>query len=73
MNGINRLAETIKNAMQRRIDTEARTLRGTIRNGKFISGARSYPYISAVETNTRNGSRVWAQLSKNNQAVIVGE
>lgn len=73
MNGVKGLATAIKIAVQIRIDEEAKAKRGTIQNGNFINGSKSYPYIPAVDCNTNNGSKVWAQLSRNGTAVIVGE
>ena len=69
---IQRLATTIKSAVDSRVNEESRAKRGTIHNGRFISGAKSYPFTQAVDCNTGEGKRVWAQLSKNNTAVIVG-
>lgn len=66
------LADTIKSIIQRRIDKEARAMRGTIKDGKFVSGANTYPFINAVDCDTSEGKRVWAQLSRNGNAVIVG-
>lgn len=72
MGGVQGLAEAIKNAVDRRIVNEARALRGTIHGGKFQSGAKSYPYKQAVDCNTNEGNKVWAQLTQNNSVVIVG-
>lgn len=73
MNGIQGLADAIKSAVQNRIDEESKAKRGTIQNGNFVNGAKSYPFIQAVDCNISNGSRVWAQLSRSGKAVIVGE
>lgn len=73
MNGIQGLADAIKSAVQNRIDEESKAKRGTIQNGNFVSGDKSYPFIQAVDCNISNGSRVWAQLSRSGKAVIVGE
>lgn len=70
---VQRLANTIKTELENRIAQESRALRGTIKNGRFFYGGRSYPYKLAVDANTSNGNRVWAQLSPNNLAVIIGE
>lgn len=70
--GIQNLAKTIKQAVQEKISTESRAKRGVIQGGQFISGSKSYPYVSAVDVNTSNGSKVWAQLDKNGKAVIIG-
>lgn len=66
------LADAIKNAIQARITKEARAKRGVIQNGQFVSGADSYPFVSAVDVDTSNGKKVWAQLSQSGKAVIVG-
>lgn len=71
MSGVQRLAEAIKTVIDRRIAREARALRGTIHNGMFQSGAKAYPFKQAVDCNLSN--RVWAQLTSNNAAVIVGD
>lgn len=67
------LANAIKSAVQRRVDEESKAIRGTIQNGQFVSGSKSYPFVQAVDCDVSEGSRVWAQLSKNGKAVIVGE
>lgn len=66
------LGTALKNAVARRIEKESRALRGTISNGRLQVGAKSYPFTSAVDVGTHNGSKVWAQLSKSGKAVIVG-
>lgn len=70
--GVQSLASTLKNAVDTRIKREARALRGTIENGMFQCGNKSYPFKQAVDCNVSNGRRVWAQLSSNGTAVIVG-
>lgn len=67
------LEKTIQSAVNKRIKEEARAMRGTIRGGKFQCGSKSYPYAQAVECNTSEGNKVWAQRSQNNSVVIVGE
>ena len=69
---IQSLATSIKNAVDKRIAGEARALRGTIKDGMFISGAQAFPFKAAVDCNTSDGRRVWAQRSKDGRAVIVG-
>lgn len=70
--GVNSLANTIRQAVDDRIKREARALRGTIKDGMFQCGNKSYPIKQAIDCNVSNGRRVWAQLSSNNTAVIVG-
>lgn len=70
--GVQSLAQKIKSAVDKRIDEEARALRGTIKDGRFHSGAKSYPYQQAVDCSVSRGSRVWAQRSPDGKAVIVG-
>ncbi|MBR6712130.1 MAG: hypothetical protein IKI76_03955 [Selenomonadaceae bacterium] len=70
--GVRELASAIKRVVDERIKREARAMRGTIQNGVFQSGSKSYPYKQAVECNTSSGSRVWALPSQNGDAVIVG-
>lgn len=69
---VQRLAQVIKSAVNNRIRREARALRGTITGGVFQSGSKSFPYRQAVDCNVKDGSRVWAQLTPNGNAVIVG-
>lgn len=69
---IQSLANSIKSAVDKRIEEEAQAKRGTIHNDRFISGSKSYPFTPAVECDTSEGARVWAQLSKDGKAVIVG-
>lgn len=66
------LAAAVARAVQRRIEQEARAMRGTIQDGRFVSGAKSYPMVQAVDVDTGENKRVWAQLSKNGSAVVVG-
>ena len=66
------LAETVARIVQQRINAEARAMRGTVQNGRFVSGAKSYPMVQAVDVDTGDGRRVWAQLSSNGTAVVVG-
>lgn len=70
--GVSDLAAVIKSAVDERIAKEARARRGKINNGRFETGADSYPCISAVDVGTSDGSKVWAQLSPNGSAVVVG-
>ena len=71
--GIKSLGAALKNAVDRRIENEARAQRGTISNGRLQVGAKSYPFTTAVDVGAHNGSRVWAQLSKSGKAIIVGD
>ena len=64
------LANAIKNAVQSRIEKESRARRGIIRNGQFVCGADCFK--SAVDVDTSNEKKVWAQLSPNGEAVIIG-
>ena len=70
--GVQSLANAIGQAVNERIKREARALRGTIKNGMFQCGNKSYPFKQAVDCNTSNGRRVWAQLSTDGSAVVVG-
>lgn len=69
---VQRLATAIKSAVDTRINNEARAMRGTIKNGMFVCGAKSFPYRQAVDCSVFDGSRVWAQRSNNGKAIIVG-
>lgn len=70
--GVAELASAVKSAVDKRIAAEARAMRGTMQNGRFISGAKSYPMIQATDVDTGDGKKVWAQLSRNGNAVVVG-
>lgn len=72
MNGTAGLANTIKSALQKKVDTEARALHGKVRDGQFQCGAKSYPIVQAVDVDCSEGKKVWAQLSQNGSAVVVG-
>ena len=72
MKGITGLTNTIKSIVQKRIDNESRAKRGTIQNGQFVSGSKSYPAIQAVDVSTGNGSKVWATFDSKGNAIIVG-
>lgn len=67
---IQNLADSIKAAVDKRINEEARAMRGTIQGGRFKSGSKSYPYEAAVDCST--SGRVWAIPSKTGKAVVVG-
>ena len=69
---IQNMTDAIKNAVDNRINNEARAMRGTIHDGRFVSGGKSYPLKTAVDCNTGEGNKVWAQPSKNGDAVAVG-
>lgn len=69
---VKELATAIKNSVDKRINEEARARRGTIKDGRFQSGSKSYPYKQAVDCNTSDGNKVWAQLTPSGKAVIVG-
>ena len=72
MKGISGLTSAIKSAVQKKVAEESRAKRGTIQNGQFVSGNKSYPVKQAVDVNASNGSKIWAQLDNNGNAVIVG-
>ena len=72
MKGIEGLKSAVSKALQKRIDEEAKAKHGTMKDGLFVSGNKSYPAIQAVDVDTSGGSRVWAQLDRNGNAVIVG-
>ena len=69
--GLNELQQAINSAVDKRIQQEARAMRGIVKGGMFHSGTKSYPYKQAVDCNI-GGNKVWAQLSTNGKAVIVG-
>lgn len=64
------LSTSLKQAVDKRINDEARAKRGVIKNGRFHFGAKSYPFKQAVDCSL--SGKVWAQLSPNGTAVIVG-
>lgn len=66
------LAKSIKSAVDNRVNKEARAMRGVISGGMFVSGAKSFPYKQAVDCNTFEGNKVWAQRATNGKAIIVG-
>ena len=70
MGGIADLKSAVKAAVDKRIAEESRAKRGTIKDGMFHCGAKTYPFKQAIDCNT--GNKVWAQLSTNGTAVIVG-
>ena len=69
---IQELKDALKNAVDNRIKLEARALRGTVSNGMFRFNSKTYPFKLAVDCNINNGRRVWAQLTPNGTAVIIG-
>lgn len=70
MGGVADLKTAIKAAVDSRIEQEARAKRGTIQDGMFHCGAKTYPFKQAVDCSLKN--KVWAQLSTSGKAVIVG-
>lgn len=71
--GIRELATATKEAVDRRIKTEARAQHGTICDNRLQIGAKSYPYTQTVDVRAHNGDKVWAQLTPSGKAVIVGD
>lgn len=69
---IQSMASTVRTAMNERIAKESRAFRGLIRNGRLLVGKESLSAIQAVECNTSNGRKVWAQRTRYNSALIVG-
>lgn len=69
---VQKLAESVKSAVDKRVAEEAQAMRGTIRNGKFVSGSKSYSFDVAVDCNTGSGSKVWGLPTKNGKVVVVG-
>ena len=72
MNGILGLAAAIRVGIKNSQVAESQAQRGIIRNGRVHIGERSYPFRTAVDCNTSDGSLVWVQISKGGTAVIVG-
>ena len=70
---IQNLATSIKNAVDKRIDEEARAKHGVIRGGRLHCGAKSFPFTPVVDCNTSSGNKVWAQLDTNGKAIVVGD
>lgn len=70
--GVKSLAAAVARAVQWRINAETRAMRGTIQGGRFVSGSKSYPIAQAVDCDTGEGKRAWAQLSQSGKAVVVG-
>ena len=72
MNGILGLAATIRAGIKNSQVGESQAQRGIIRNRRVHIGERSYPFRTAVDCNTSDGSLVWVQISRGGTAVIVG-
>ena len=70
MDGIQGLASAVKDAVDKKVKQEARALRGTIKDGMFQCGAKTFPYVQAVDCNM--SGKVYAQLSSTGTAIIVG-
>lgn len=68
---IKSMTSDIKSAMKNRIEKESQAMRGTIKNGRFYCGNKSYSAKQAVECNTNNGHKVWA-VRAGSKVVIVG-
>lgn len=71
--GIKELSQALKSALSKRIEQEARALRGEVKAGMFYSGTKAYPYKQAVDCKIGGGHKVWAQLSTNGKAIIIGD
>lgn len=54
------LAAAVARIVQQRINNEARAKRGTVQNGRFVSGSKSYPMVQAVDVDTVSGLQVRA-------------
>ena len=72
MNGVDGLANAIKERMKNRKAENVGAVQATIENGLARIGAKTYPLKSAVDVHTEDGSRVWVQLTKNGTAVVIG-
>ena len=73
MNGVMGLAAAIRVGLRKGSAQESfRAQRGRIQNGRVHIGERSYPFRTAVDCNTSDGSFVWVQISRGGIAVIVG-
>lgn len=67
------LAIAMREAMSARIEREGRAMHGFVRDGKFCIGDKQLEPIQAIDLNLHTGKRVWAMMSANKKAVIVGE
>ncbi len=70
---IQALTQSLKSAVDARVKRETRAMRGEVKAGMFYSGTKAYPYKQAVDCKLGGGHKVWAQLSTNGNAVIVGD
>lgn len=66
------LAEAVRIAVEKRVAEESRAKRGVIKGGKFLTGSKAYDFVQAVDCDVSEGKKVWAQVSENGKAVIVG-
>lgn len=64
------LSSAIKNAVNQRLYNESRAKRGFIKDGVFLAGSNSFPFKLAVDCPLNK--RVWAQLDKHGNAIIIG-
>ena len=71
--GVKSLVNAIRITVDRRIKEEARAMRGNIQDGRFQSGGKSYPYTTAVDCDTSEGKRVWAQKAQDDSVIIIGD
>ena len=72
MNGVMGLAAAIRVGIKNSKVVESQAQRGRIQNGRVHIGERSYPFHTAVDCNTGDGTIVWVQISTGGTAVIVG-
>lgn len=71
-NSISELGDKISGAINRRVAKEACARRGKWQDGCFTCGNATYPAKIAVDVPLYNGAKVWAQLTPDGKAVVIG-
>ena len=70
---IQRLADTIANAVKFVNDTRGKAEIGIYNNGMVTLERGTVPATKGVPVNLYNGKQVWVQVTSGNTAVIIGD
>lgn len=70
---VQRLANTIAQAVKYVQDTRGKAQHGVYNNGMVTLDTGTIPATKAVPINLYNGKQVWVQVTNGNTAIIIGE
>lgn len=73
MNGVDRLAQVIANAVRLATETKGKCERGIVNGSNVTCNSGNFPYVSAVDINLYSGKTVYGQVSTEGNFVILGD